>query len=211
MPQSPPTSFTTSPHISNFLISPAEFLAKRPDIHNIISGAVVFRSTPDNHHQILLLKRAPSDSFPLKWETPGGTADPVVDRSIAGVAVRELWEETQLRARGVSGAVGLGLPDGVANLVSLGEVTDARMDQEYDLCLLRLGDLTWGIGTFVVDVEDAAAEVVLRDDEHVDWAWVCEEEVEGREFCDGRKLEFVSEAMRMIVLEAFKVKRKGLS
>jgi 8-oxo-dGTP pyrophosphatase MutT (NUDIX family) len=214
MQQQPPSSVTTSPDISDFLISPTAFLANRPDVHNIISGAVVFRSrsnaSDDDVHEVLLLKRAPSDSFALKWETPGGTADPIVDQSLVGVAVRELWEETQLRARRVSCAVGLGLPAGVDNIVSLGEVTDARMDKEHDLCLLRLGEVTWAIGTFIVDVEDTEAQIVLRDDEHVKWAWVSEAEIDKRGFQSGKELEFVSEAMRMIVLEAFRLKRKGI-
>lgn len=209
MQQQPPSSVTTSPKVSDFLISPTAFLARRPDIHNIICGAVVFRSRPSVSDEVLLLKRAPSDSFPLKWETPGGTADPFVDQSIVGVAVRELWEETQLRARIVSCAVGLGLPAGVHNIVSLGEVTDARMDKEYTLCLLRLEELTWAVGTFIVDVEVREAQIKLRDDEHVDWAWVSETEIDKGKFHSGNELAFVSEAMRMTVLEAFRLKRKG--
>lgn len=212
MQQQPPSTVTTSHKVSEFLVSPNAFLARRTDIHNIICGAVVFRTrrgvSDDLAHEVLLLKRAPSDSFALKWETPGGTADPIVDQSIVGVAVRELWEETQLRARRVSCAVGLGLPAGVNNIVSLGEVTDARMDKEHTLCLLRLEELTWAVGTFIVDVEDTGAQIELRDDEHIEWAWVSETEVDKGKFQSGDELDFVSEAMRMTVLEAFRLKRE---
>lgn len=213
MQQQPPSLVTTSPNISDLLISPKALLKKRPDIHNIICGAVVFRESHDGPHdpvpEVLLLKRAASDSFALKWETPGGTADLNVDQSMVDVVVRELWEETQLRARRISCTVGLGLPAGVDNIESLGEVTDARMDKEYNLCLLSFEEETWAIGTFVVDVEDTRAQIVLRDDEHVEWAWVSETEIDRRQSRSGQEMAFVSEAMRMTLLEAFRLKREG--
>ncbi|KAG7294559.1 hypothetical protein NEMBOFW57_004634 [Staphylotrichum longicolle] len=139
--------FTTSSTLSAFSISPASFLASRPDIHNLIAGAMVFRTAPNTinspdgtaapttvtaatHLETLLLQRALSDSFPLRWEIPGGTADPRLDATVAGVAVRELWEETQLRARRLVCPVGLGLAPGVASLAMLGEAEDARADAD---------------------------------------------------------------------------------
>lgn len=232
-----PITFTTSAALSAFSISPASFLASRPDIHNLIAGAMVFRTAPNTinppggtaapttaaatHLETLLLQRAPSDSFPLRWEIPAGTADPRLDATVAGVAVRELWEETQLRARRLVCPVGLGLAPGVASLAMLGEAEDARADGEWSgVCLLRVAGLTWAVVTFIAEVEgggdgdgDGVWEVVLRPDEHVAWAWVDEEEVRSGEFrggMKGRELEFVSEAMRMTVLEGFRL-RKGLN
>ncbi|KAL6907355.1 hypothetical protein GGI43DRAFT_397174 [Trichoderma evansii] len=84
-----PTAFTAFADISAFSISPATFLASRPDIHNLIAGAMVFRLSPENSSlETLLLQRAPSDSFTLKWGIPAGTADPSIDLSIISVAVR---------------------------------------------------------------------------------------------------------------------------
>jgi len=210
-----PITYTTSAELSAFSVSPAELLASRPDIHNLIAGTMIFRLVPDSSStgvllETLLLQRAPSDSFPLKWEIPAGTADPSIDRSILGVAVRELWEETQLRARHLSLSVGLGLPDGVASLALVGEAEDASMDKEFDFCLLRVSGLTWAIATFITDVEDDAGEVTLRPDEHVAWIWVTEDEVKERKLRgdESNGLEFVSEAMRMTLLEGFKLRKE---
>ncbi|KAI0442767.1 hypothetical protein F4803DRAFT_517883 [Xylaria telfairii] len=210
-----PLTLTISRDVLQFSISPTEFFTSRPEIHNLIAGTIIFRPThnsppTDLSYETLLLRRAPSDSFPLKWEIPGGTADPSVDRSIIEVAVRELLEETQLRARGVSHTVGLGLPHGVSSLALTGEAEDAKMDAESNICLLRVSGLIWAVVTFIADVEDEQAEVVLQDDEHVEWAWVTELEVEDGEFGGepGKKLDFVSEAMRMIVLEGFRLRKE---
>ena len=210
-----PVTFTASPGLSAFSVSPAEFLASRPDIHNLIAGCMVFRPMPGSNSSntsfdTLLLRRAPSDSFPLKWEIPAGTADPSVDSSILGVAVRELWEETQLQARRFLCTVGLGLPDGVTSLSLTGEVEDARMDTELDMCSLRLSGQTWAVVTFIADVDDRNREPVLRPDEHVAWAWVNEDEIREGKFRGeaGDALEFVSEAMRSTLLEGFSVRKE---
>lgn len=213
-----PTDFTLSPELLDFTISPAEFLASRPDIHNIIAGAIVFRTIPgvppsQCNPEILLLQRAASDSFPLKWEIPAGTADPKLDSSIAAVAVRELWEETHLRASRLRKAVPMGLPDGVTNLTCVGEVEDARMDSQLPMCLLRLGDQTWAVVSFLVDLEDEgkAGEVILQDDEHVQYTWVSANEVEiGMSGRTGENLDFVSEAMKMVLLEGFRMIKEAL-
>lgn len=84
------------------------------------------------------------------------------------------------------------------------------MDKEFTLCLLRLGDLTWASGTFIVEIEDIEGQIELRIDEHVEWAWVSEAEIDKKEFQSGNELKFVSEAMRMTILEAFRLKRKGM-
>ncbi|KAF2971197.1 hypothetical protein GQX73_g2403 [Xylaria multiplex] len=211
-----PTTFTISPKIVDFHISPVDFLASRPDIHNIVAGTMVFRpgsitSPSTSNPEVLLLRRAASDSFPLKWEIPAGTADPSIDRSIIGIAVRELWEETHLRARRLHQTVGLGTPSDALHLTSsVGEVQDARMDSEYSICLLRVAGLTWAIVAFLTEVEDELSEIVLREDEHVDWAWLTENEVETGFFRDrpGKSLDMVSEAMKIMVLEGFRLMKE---
>jgi 8-oxo-dGTP pyrophosphatase MutT (NUDIX family) len=212
-----PTHFTISPELSDFNISPADFLVSRPDIHNVIAGAMVFRSTTGTapgecNQEVLLLQRAPSDSFPLKWEIPAGTADLKLDRSIAEVAVRELWEETHLRAVRLRKAVPMGLPDGVTHLICAGEVEDARMDDELPMCLLRLGEQTWAVVSFLVDLEDGGKEykIILQDEEHVRHAWLTVDEVEnGLLGQTGERIDFVSEAMKMVLLEGFRMIREA--
>lgn len=216
-----PTQVSTSPDISEFQISPAAFLASRPDIHNIIAGAMVFRSSPGGSpsatstHEVLLLQRAASDSFPLKWEIPAGTADLAVDHSIIQVAVRELWEETGLRASKFHRTVGMGLPPGIVNIASVGaavgEVEDARMDSEHPICLVRVEGLTWAVVTFLADVEGDVVDVILQESEHVQWAWLTEHEVEIGRFQGpmGENIDMVSEAMRRILLEGFRLMKAG--
>lgn len=207
----PATSFMTSPTISDFLISPTELLASRPDIHNIIAGALVFRSgsrSASSQPEALVIRRAASDSFPLKWEVPAGTADQDIDQSVVAVAVRELWEETRLRAHRLYHAIGLGDSTDLSHS-GAEEIEDARVDSQLPMCLLSVSGSTWAVATFLVELEDEAANVVLRADEHVDWAWVTEEEVKAESFNSrkGEPLELVSRAMKMVILEGFRLTR----
>ncbi|KFA65495.1 hypothetical protein S40285_00524 [Stachybotrys chlorohalonatus IBT 40285] len=195
---SPPLEFTTSPSLpAPLLLSPSAFLPAHPHIDYIMAGAIVFASSRTGPPKTLLIRRAPSDSYPLRWEVPGGCAD-ASDASLAAAAARELWEETGLRARRVLCAVGAGLPrtgdgscfDAATGVCTFGETGDV-----------------WGKASFVVDVEQAGAGVVLRPDEHVDWAWVTEDEVRRGMFEEeGRgELDMVSEGVTSTVLEAFRL------
>lgn len=51
--------------------------------------------------KLLLVRRAPSDFLPLRWELPGGSADAGEggDVSVVAAAVRELWEEVSSSLR----------------------------------------------------------------------------------------------------------------
>ncbi|PYH45978.1 NUDIX hydrolase [Aspergillus saccharolyticus JOP 1030-1] len=69
------------------------------------TGALIFHPQSQNKSQpgtetqppkILLLRRAPTDSFPGHWEAPGGSCDET-DASILSGAAREVFEETGLR------------------------------------------------------------------------------------------------------------------
>ncbi|KEY69039.1 hypothetical protein S7711_03338 [Stachybotrys chartarum IBT 7711] len=170
---SPPLEFTTSPSLpAPLLLPPSAFLPAHPHIDYIMAGAIVFARSRAGPLKTLLIRRAPSDSYPLRWEVPGGSAD-ATDASLAAAAARELWEETGLRARRVLCAAGAGLPrtgdgccfDAATGVCTFGETGDV-----------------WGKATFVVDVEQAGGGVVLRPDEHVDWAWVTEDEVRSGRF-----------------------------
>jgi 8-oxo-dGTP pyrophosphatase MutT (NUDIX family) len=143
-------------------------------------------------------------------EIPAGTADPIIDRSITGVTVRELWEETHLRALRLNHAVGLGLTPGTLNLTSSGEVQDARMDSEYPLCLLHVSGLHWAVVAFLTKVEDEPSEILLQEDEHVEWAWLTEGEVEKGFFRDRpeKNLDMVSHAMKSMLLEGFRLMKE---
>lgn len=203
MADQPPTSYTVSPSLqAHASTSPSAFLAANADIDNLIAGALVTNA----QGRILLLRRAPTDSWPLKWEVPGGCVD-ATDASFVAAAVRELWEESGLRATRVKAAVRL------LSEAEAGESepkTEAAGDGEVDLqmkgdvCLFRETGNVWAKLTAWVDVETCEA-VVVRADEHAEWAWVTQEEARLRKFADGRELDFVSEGVRRTVLEGFRL------
>ncbi|VUC31049.1 unnamed protein product [Clonostachys rosea] len=199
-----------------FSVPPAEFLASRPDIHNLLAGAMVFRpiltSSPDLNWpwETLLLRRSASDSYPGKWEVPAGTADPKLDTNIVSTAVRELWEETGHRAHCVVCPVGLGIASNAGVWIDE-EGRDAKMDPEQPICLVPCGGKTWAVVTFLVYVEPGKEwqEIKLRPEEHSEYAWVTEEEVKtGRmKSKKGASFDFVSEAMRLTIIEGFRLRK----
>lgn len=183
-----PPAYTISPTLlaSPFAQSPAAYLAINAPITDILASAAVFF-----HHgpelKLLLVQRAPTDFFPLKWELPGGSVDPD-DASVIAGAVRELREETGLRATGVRRWIG------------------NREFPEGD------GVRWWRQGIFevVVDGElggkDEAGYPVVRLDpaEHVDYRWVTAEDVkEGK--CGEIVLEYTDPAWQQLLLRALEL------
>lgn len=192
---SPPLSYTTPPSLNAFSSKPAEFRATHPPIQHLIAGALV--TNPEG--QVLLLRRAAHDSWPLLWEVPGGCVDDIDADLIAG-AVRELWEEAGLRANKVKGVVGIApiaepMPD---------DPLEKDLEVLYDMLVFRANDGVWGKLTIWVDVE-SCEDVKIDEEEHVEFAWVTEEEALQNSFKDGRKLDFVSEGVRRNVLEGFRL------
>jgi 8-oxo-dGTP pyrophosphatase MutT (NUDIX family) len=196
-------------------VSPSDFLASRPDIHNVLAGCMVFRPTLASVrdswvYETLLLRRSASDSYPLKWEVPAGTADPELDPTIISTAVRELWEETGLRAQCIICPITLGIA-GNAGVWIDEEGRDARMDPELSVCLVPSAGKTWAVVTFLVMAEPGSEwnEVELRPEEHSEYAWVTEEEVRTSRMKskNGAPFDFVSEAMRLTIIEGFRMKK----
>ncbi|KFH47448.1 hypothetical protein ACRE_016390 [Hapsidospora chrysogenum ATCC 11550] len=210
----PPLSYTTSPVASFLAVTKSEFLASRPRIQKLMTGAVVFRQAPPSNptataaDQVLVVRRAASDSYPGTWEVPGGSIDETDSTVIAG-AVRELWEETGLRARHVPCAVGMLLQDGRAAEIAAKD--DSRLDDDgLTVTFVETGRV-WGKSTVMVEVE-STAEVTVRPDEHSEWAWVTEEQVRDG-WMDGlgggkRELTFVSECVRWTLLDAFRMRKE---
>ncbi|QPC77053.1 hypothetical protein HYE68_007805 [Fusarium pseudograminearum] len=192
---SPPLCYTTPPSLNVFSSKPAEFRATHPPIQHLIAGALV--TNPEG--QVLLLRRAAHDSWPLLWEVPGGCVDDIDADLIAG-AVRELWEEAGLRANKVKGVVGIApitepMPD---------DPLEKDLEVLYDMLVFRADDGVWGKLTVWVDVE-SCEDVKIDEEEHVEFAWVTEEEALQSSFKDGRKLDFVSEGVRRNVIEGFRL------
>ncbi|KAL6921426.1 hypothetical protein ACHAPO_004874 [Fusarium lateritium] len=200
-PPSPPLSYMIPPSLNAFTSKPAEFRASHPPIQHLIAGALV----TNPRGQILLLRRAAHDSWPLLWEVPGGSVDDVDADLVAG-AVRELWEEAGLRAKAVKGVVGIApieepMPD---------DPLEKDLEVLYDMLVFRADDGVWGKLTVWVDVE-SCEDVEIDEDEHAEFAWVTEEEALRSTFKDGRKLDFVSEGVRRNVLEGFRLWKQEAS
>ncbi|KAL6864255.1 hypothetical protein J3F83DRAFT_743136 [Trichoderma novae-zelandiae] len=182
--------------------------------------------------QILLLRRAPTDSYPLKWETPGGSVDPA-DPSVLAAAARELHEEARLPDPRFLTTVGMArsVVDAREEAARMGawgippEAEDAKdVDLEEGLDGLRVKVTTfvesgevWGKLNLVATVAEGVEEAVVTDpEEHVDWGWFTEDEVRrGRAWRVGEDglgrdtvLEFTSQAVWGSILESFRVGRE---
>lgn len=147
-------------------------------------------SVAEPRAKVLLLQRCHSDSMPTKWEIPGGGCDDD-DPSILYSVARELWEEADLRATRIGPVVG-----------------------DIDVFRVRRGLV--GKFCFLVHVEPAETGeayplVAIDPNEHMAHLWATEDEVrDGRATVDQDthiQIEFTTDALRNIVLNAFHTKR----
>ncbi|KAK5657964.1 hypothetical protein OQA88_2516 [Cercophora sp. LCS_1] len=155
--------------LSPFTVSPSTYLAANPAIYALIVSAVVVHNS-----RVLLIRRSPTDGFPLKWETPGGGVDPT-DLTILSAVTRELLEETGLST------------SRVARLLPGTVEFDAR-------------EGLWRKFFFLVEVNEAEP-VVLNPEEHVDFVWASADDVRAG-VCEGRDLDFAYAGTRELVLDA---------
>lgn len=120
--------------------------------------------------------------MPERWEVPGGACDEE-DETILHAAVRELWEETGLKAKGFRSQVGEG------------EDFTSRSGKR----IRRV--------VFVVDVEweESGEEVRLDPKEHQNFVWASRREIEMGRMADGgeEELVFTTEELRQVVLASF--------
>ena len=195
---SPPPSYTVHPSLNPFLVPVPEFLSSNPSIHDLITGALV----TNPRGEILLLRRAAHDSWPLLWEVPGGCVDPT-DANLVAAAARELWEESALRAKRVLCAVHMAPAAVLAGAKEEDRVRESA-SMLGDVVTFQVGEVTWGKLTVWVEVE-AWKGVRIRDDEHAEWAWVSEEEARAERFKDGRSIDFVSDGVKRSVLEGYRL------
>ena len=181
---SDPSSFNLQPRPSTSHLSiPAQtYLSQDQSEHAckvLATGAIVFSAS-----RILLLQRAPGDSMPNRWETPGGAYDN--DQTILHAVARELWEETMLVARSVGPMVGEGYTF---------KTRSGKMVRKLN---------------FIVEVErrdgggDGGSnfEVRLRPEEHQSFVWATEEEVRACKVGDV-EIGFTTPEQEAVVLDAF--------
>lgn len=163
-----------------------------------MTGALV----TNTQGKVLLLRRAPHDTWPLQWEIPGGCVDDE-DVNIVAAAVRELWEETGLTAKFVKAPVRLA----PADEERVDDALETNLETIGDFLIFRVEEVVWGKLSVWIDVE-SYEQVKICDDEHVEFAWVTEKEARERKFGDGRELDFTSEGVRRNVLEGFRLWRE---
>lgn len=135
---------------------------------------------------LLVLQRASHDSMPNRWEPPGGSVDPD-DASILHAAARELREEA-----------GLIVSRFRSRVSGLGRECDFFWNRNRSRCFFR--------AVFCADVVDST-DVRLDPNEHQAFAWATEEHVRSQTL-DGRPLPITNDAMRTILLEAFRLRRE---
>ncbi|KAM0264884.1 hypothetical protein ACHAQJ_000400 [Trichoderma viride] len=187
-------NFTFSTALSPLATQPPQSFSSKsnPPIAHLMTSVFVLRQNKDSSQaQILLLRRSPSDSYPLKWEPPGGSVD-ASDESTLAAAARELWEESSLTESHFHTCLGMTTTTPKEELdVSLKprnwgiEPEDERAkDVQVEIAegvkvwvttFNETGEI-WGKVNFLATT-DQDAEVVNDPEEHVEWGWFTEEEV----------------------------------
>lgn len=178
--------FTFSPTLESFNVPISTYLSSPAFQHHqaIASGALIF--TSKSPPKILIIQRAPTDSWPNKWEIPGGGVDQEDATILHGVA-REVLEETGLTVTHIKRLVGSA--DGHPFVTRRGlQVVKFAFEVE-----VRSGD-----------------EVELDEKEHQRYLWASEEEVRRERMEDGYEILFTGEKHRDGILEGFRVRKEGL-
>ncbi|KAJ4321364.1 hypothetical protein N0V84_005396 [Fusarium piperis] len=180
----PEFKFTFDESVSEWNINHREWLKiNEKTWDSLATGALVF----DAQDRILLLQRAPNDSMPNKWEIPGGACDDEDPTVLYGCA-RELWEEAGLELRHISHVV----PDGFGG--KPGAVFTNRTGRRF-FCKF----------SFIVDVA-GYSEVKLDPNEHQDFVWATEEEVQGQAIGD-REIPLTNALMTNLISKAFSMRK----
>ncbi|KAK0113945.1 hypothetical protein ONS96_014794 [Cadophora gregata f. sp. sojae] len=186
MDQPPALSpFTFSPAVASFNVPMKTYLSSPSLQHHqaIASGALIFsppsttsqppNPNPNPNPKILILQRAPTDSYANKWEIPGGGVDLTDSTVLHGVA-REVLEETGLTVTHIKRLVGS--EDGLAFVTRRG---------------LR-------VVKFAFEVEVRGGEEVKLDEkEHRRFLWASEEEVRNGRMEDGYEVVFTGRSIGM--------------
>ncbi|UKZ68552.1 uncharacterized protein TrAtP1_009578 [Trichoderma atroviride] len=160
-----------------------------------MTSVFLLRQQSPSPPQILLLRRSPQDSYPLKWEAPGGSAD-VTDASILAAAARELFEETALSESHFHAVLGM-TKQKAEDLFTAGDEEerpanwgiDPNDEQAQDIKVQVSEEMTvlfttfhepdgiWGKVNFLATAKGQDPKVKIDAEEHVEWGWFTEEQV----------------------------------
>ncbi|KAI0531518.1 NUDIX hydrolase domain-like protein [Xylaria digitata] len=175
-PTNTPPPFTWDTSVAHFKVPLGAYLETYPKLGGVCVGAFVF----DVVGRLLLVQRAPHDSYPLRWEVPGGSIDAEDETLLHGVS-RELWEETGLQVTHVSGLVGKGY----------------TFLTRRPICVCKY--------SFMVDVKTYNVKLDLN--EHTAFLWVTEDEVKAKK-CGDLYLVYTTKNQQDTILEAFQTRRE---
>ena len=174
--------FSSDESVAEFAVSKAAFLEAHPGApFKLIATAALVLDSSLPEPRILLLQRAASDSYPGKWEPPGGAVDDE-DLSILHAVARELWEEAGLQTSHIGGPVG--------------EPQFFPRSNGDQICRF----------TFAIHVSSenrSALTAKLDPKEHQAHVWATEAEVKAGRTGDVQ-LEFTRDYVRDTVLSAFR-------
>ncbi|KAH7140809.1 NUDIX hydrolase domain-like protein [Dactylonectria macrodidyma] len=174
------SNFTFDDSVAEWNVPGAQWLDDNNKTWNgIAAGALVF----DDQDRVLLVRRAEFDSMPLLWEIPGGGVDPE-DPTILHGCARELWEEAGLKARHIKHII----VDGMNG--KPGAVFTNRTGQRF-YCKF----------SFEVEVADTT-EVTLDPNEHVDYIWATQEEVQRQRVGD-REIPIANKITMILLNKGF--------
>jgi 8-oxo-dGTP pyrophosphatase MutT (NUDIX family) len=169
-------------------VSPEAYMAARPELECLITGAVVFSTTPDQPSvdHMLLIKRAAHDLLPSLWEIPGGSVDSDDPTILHGLG-RELWEEAGLVLRSV-----------------VSWVSDPK-----GLIFMSRSGRPVAKFTFEVEVESEPGilpKVIIDPNEHEAFVWATEEECHAGMKGDVQ-LNFTSDTQKQAIFDAFELRK----
>jgi len=143
--QSP--SYTYPASLEPFALPPEQF--STPEQPLVAVGAYIFTPPGISPTKVLLLRRAPTDTFPNLWEVPGGGAE-LADTTLLDAVVREVLEESGLVVTMVKQLLG----------TAEFKTRSGRVCRKHD---------------FLVAVEEG--EIKTHPAEHSEWGWFGVEEV----------------------------------
>ncbi|OAA64018.1 NUDIX domain protein [Cordyceps fumosorosea ARSEF 2679] len=215
--------YTFDASLAGFNISRAAFLAANPHLARVMAAAMVFRPNPDppltsSLPQTLLICRAATDTYPLRWEVPGGSVD-ASDATILDGVARELLEESGLVASHMVAPILMSphedLPEAVRAGLGIQPDDEGLGAEGLTVTFVETGNL-WAKLTVLVRVR-STEEVRLTPEEHEEAAWVTEEQVRRAELppaegeAEGRRMDFVSDGVRRSILDGFRVYAQSIS
>jgi 8-oxo-dGTP pyrophosphatase MutT (NUDIX family) len=189
------SAFTFPPTLLKYNVPAEDYLLAHTDTQVLATGIAVFARDTSGLDHMLLVQRSKSDSYPGRWEIPGGSVD-MTGETILEAAARELKEETGL--------------------------TVSKFVRDMDIVRFSTGRNAsfrwWNKFSFEVEVkesnvEDGAkderskmdrvgAKVKLDEKEHQAWLWASVEDVQ-KESSGETKLRFVTREQHLIMLDAF--------